>query len=180
MSSSRSCTPHLGSLTVILRGGDRRYRDELKKFLDNLFDGTGAPAKPRAGEIEMLEERLRAADAELAELTSEIRAILEREARWTRYVAEFAAHPARRPTTRRPPPAWGRRRCKPRATNCASWMAASPAVRLESAASDATRSLGDLAAQLGLDDAAIWRIWTQIAAARDGARETCSTSRTRC
>src|SRR5690242_15352463 len=31
--------PHLGSLTVILRGGDRRYRDELKQFLDNLFDG---------------------------------------------------------------------------------------------------------------------------------------------
>ena len=79
-------TPHLGGLTVILRGGDRRYRDELKKFLDNLFDGTGAPAKPRAGEIEMLEERLRAADAELAELTSEIREILEREAGWTRYV----------------------------------------------------------------------------------------------
>ena len=84
-------TPHLGGLTVILRGGDRRYRDELKKFLDNLFDGTGAPAKPRAGEIEMLEERLRAADAELAELTSEIREILEREGSWTRYVAEFAA-----------------------------------------------------------------------------------------
>ncbi len=83
--------PHLGGLTVILRGGDRRYRDELKKFLDNLFDGTGAPAKPRAGEIEMLEERLRAADAELAELTSEIREILEREGRWTQYVAEFAA-----------------------------------------------------------------------------------------
>jgi hypothetical protein len=83
--------PHLGGLTVILRGGDRRYRDELKKFLDNLFDGTGAPAKPRAGEIEMLEERLRAADAELAEMTSEITAILEREGRWTQYVAEFAA-----------------------------------------------------------------------------------------
>ena len=47
--------PHLGSLTVILRGGDKRYRDELKQFLDNLFDGTGAPHKPRAGEIEMLE-----------------------------------------------------------------------------------------------------------------------------
>ncbi len=82
--------PHLGSLTVILRGGDRRYRDELKKFLDNLFDGTGAPPKPRPGEIEMLEERLEAADIELADLDAEIRAVLEMEKQWARADAEFS------------------------------------------------------------------------------------------
>jgi hypothetical protein len=75
--------PHLGSLTIILRGGDRRYRDELKQFLDNLFDGTGAPQKPRPGEIEMLEERLRAADADLAEVEDDIATFLELETRWT-------------------------------------------------------------------------------------------------
>lgn len=75
--------PHLGSLTIILRGGDRRYRDELKQFLDNLFDGTGAPQKPRPGEIEMLEERLAAADEELAQVDAEIHAILEMETRWS-------------------------------------------------------------------------------------------------
>lgn len=75
--------PHLGSLTVILRGGDRRYRDELKQFLDNLFDGTGAPQKPRPGEIELLEERLRAADDELARVEEEIGAILTAESRWS-------------------------------------------------------------------------------------------------
>ena len=75
--------PHLGSLTVILRGGDRRYRDDLKKFLDNLFDGTGAPPRPRPGEIEMLEDRLRAADAELAALDVEIARLLAEEVRWT-------------------------------------------------------------------------------------------------
>ncbi|HEX9035759.1 MAG TPA: AAA domain-containing protein [Ktedonobacterales bacterium] len=75
--------PHLGALTIILRGGDRRYRDELKQFLDNLFDGTGAPPKPRPGEIEMLEERLRAADAELRRLDAEISWILASEAEWT-------------------------------------------------------------------------------------------------
>ncbi|MFI5272657.1 MAG: AAA domain-containing protein, partial [Ktedonobacterales bacterium] len=74
--------PHLGSLTVILRGGDRRYRDELKQFLDNLFDGTGAPQKPRPGEIEMLEERLALADEELARVGAEITAMLEHEAAW--------------------------------------------------------------------------------------------------
>ena len=74
--------PHLGSLTVILRGGDRRYRDELKQFLDNLFDGTGAPQKPRPGEIEMLEERLRAADDELVRVNADIAAILDLEDRW--------------------------------------------------------------------------------------------------
>ena len=67
--------PHLGSLTVILRGGDKRYRDELKQFLDNLFDGTGAPQKPRPGEIEMLEERLHAADEELARIEAGIDAL---------------------------------------------------------------------------------------------------------
>jgi hypothetical protein len=76
--------PHLGSLTVILRGGDRRYRDELKQFLDNLFDGTGAPQKPRPGEIEMLEERLQAADDQLARLDAEINAVLAAEMQWTR------------------------------------------------------------------------------------------------
>jgi hypothetical protein len=75
--------PHLGALTVILRGGDRRYRDELKQFLDNLFDGTGAPAKPRSGEIEMLEDRLRAADQELAEVGGEIAAVLNGEREWS-------------------------------------------------------------------------------------------------
>ncbi len=75
--------PHLGALTVILRGGDKRYRDELKQFLDNLFDGTGAPPKPRPGEIEMFEERLRAADAELKLLDEEIAYILVSETRWT-------------------------------------------------------------------------------------------------
>jgi len=83
--------PHLGGLTVILRGGDRRYRDELKKFLDNLFDGTGAPSKPRTGEIEMLEERLRAADDELASLTRQIAEMLEQETGWTHLVREFNA-----------------------------------------------------------------------------------------
>jgi hypothetical protein len=83
--------PHLGSLTIILRGGDRRYRDDLKKFLDNLFDGTGAPPKPRPGEIEMLEDRLRAADAELAGLDAEIARRLESELRWTQTHADFAA-----------------------------------------------------------------------------------------
>ncbi len=82
--------PHLGALTVILRGGDRRYRDELKQFLDNLFDGTGAPSKSRPGEIEMLEERLRAADAELASLDAEIAYILESETRWTDTSRMFA------------------------------------------------------------------------------------------
>src|SRR5579859_7447315 len=82
--------PHLGSLTVILRCGDRRYRDELKQFLDNLFDGTGAPAKPRPGEIEMLEERLRAADTELAELDVEIAAVLEAEQQWTQIFDRLA------------------------------------------------------------------------------------------
>jgi hypothetical protein len=75
--------PHLGGLTVILRGGDRRYRDELKQFLDNLFDGTGAPQKPRPGEIEMLEERLRAADEALAHVGTEIAATLAAEGRWS-------------------------------------------------------------------------------------------------
>lgn len=83
--------PHLGSLTVILRGGDRRYRDELKQFLDNLFDGTGAPQKPRPGEIEMLEERLRAADADLALVDAEIAAVLELESRWTHASHTLAA-----------------------------------------------------------------------------------------
>jgi hypothetical protein len=86
--------PHLGSLTIILRGGDRRYRDDLKKFLDNLFDGTGAPPKPRPGEIEMLEERLRAADAELAALEAEITRVLDAELRWTHRDAELASTPA--------------------------------------------------------------------------------------
>ncbi|HEX8998198.1 MAG TPA: AAA domain-containing protein [Ktedonobacterales bacterium] len=83
--------PHLGALTVILRGGDRRYRDELKQFLDNLFDGTGAPAKSRPGEIEMLEERLRAADEELAALDAEIAHILDAETRWTLAQRAFGA-----------------------------------------------------------------------------------------
>jgi AAA domain/REase_MTES_1575 len=82
--------PHLGSLTVILRGGDRRYRAELKQFLDNLFDGTGAPTKPRPGEIEMLEERLGAADAELADLNAEIAALLEAEREWSHIFARLA------------------------------------------------------------------------------------------
>jgi hypothetical protein len=82
--------PHLGSLTVILRGGDRRYRDELKKFLDNLFDGTGAPPRPRPGEIEMLEERLNAADAELVDLDAEIHTVLELETQWAHADAAFS------------------------------------------------------------------------------------------
>ena len=86
--------PHLGALTIILRGGDRRYRDELKQFLDNLFDGTGAPAKSRPGEIEMLEERLRAADAELADLDAAIAYMLESEKRWTETERAFAASAA--------------------------------------------------------------------------------------
>ncbi|HEX9058469.1 MAG TPA: AAA domain-containing protein, partial [Ktedonobacterales bacterium] len=75
--------PHLGGLTVILRGGDRRYRDEMKQFLDGLFDGTLAPTKPRPGEIEMLESRLQAVDDELAELDTEIAALLTAEQRWS-------------------------------------------------------------------------------------------------
>ena len=82
--------PHLGSLTVILRGGDRRYRDELKRFLDNLFDGTGAPPRPRPGEIEMLEQRLRAADEELAALDAEIARILDAERSWAALSASLA------------------------------------------------------------------------------------------
>ena len=75
--------PHLGNLTVILRGGDRKYREELRQFLDNLFDGTGAPQKPRPGEIEMLEERLRASDLELARVDGEIAASLRFEEKWS-------------------------------------------------------------------------------------------------
>ena len=81
--------PHLGSLTIILRGGDRHYRDELKQFLDNLFDGTGAPQKPRPGEIEMLEERLRDADTELALVNEDIATILMLEARWSQIVRQL-------------------------------------------------------------------------------------------
>ncbi|HEV2405746.1 MAG TPA: AAA domain-containing protein, partial [Ktedonobacterales bacterium] len=83
--------PHLGSLTVILRGGDRHYRDELKQFLDNLFDGTGAPQKPRPGEIEMLEERLRDADDELARVDEDIATILLLEARWSQVTRQLRA-----------------------------------------------------------------------------------------
>ncbi|HEX8733223.1 MAG TPA: AAA domain-containing protein, partial [Ktedonobacterales bacterium] len=79
---------------VILRGGDRRYRDDLKQFLDNLFDGTGAPAKSRPGEIDMLEERLRAADAELAALDIEIAHIFRAETRWTQARRAFDAAPS--------------------------------------------------------------------------------------
>ena len=75
--------PHLGALTVILRGGDKRYREELRQFLDNLFDGTGAPPRPRPGEIELLEERLRQADAELSDLDAAIAHILGAESAWT-------------------------------------------------------------------------------------------------
>ncbi len=82
--------PHLGSLTIILRGGDKRYRDELKQFLDNLFDGTGAPFKPRPGEIEMLEERLSAFDQELALIESGIMALLGAESRWIELAEAFA------------------------------------------------------------------------------------------
>ena len=85
--------PHLGALTVILRGGDKRYREELKQFLDNLFDGTGAPPKSRPGEIDMLEERLRAADTELAALDAEIAHILSTETRWTESRRAFGAAP---------------------------------------------------------------------------------------
>ncbi len=83
--------PHLGSLTVILRGGDKRYRDELKQFLDNLFDGTGAPQKPRPGEIELLEERLRAADEELAHIEAGIVALLGAEGQWVELAQTFEA-----------------------------------------------------------------------------------------
>ncbi|MGO8946799.1 MAG: AAA domain-containing protein [Ktedonobacterales bacterium] len=82
--------PHLGSLTVILRGGDKRYRDELKQFLDNLFDGTGAPSKPRPGEIEMLEERLSAVDLELAHIQSGIIELLGAESQWVELAGAFA------------------------------------------------------------------------------------------
>lgn len=82
--------PHLGSLTVILRGGDRRYRDELKQFLDNLFDGTGAPQRSRPGEIEMLEERLAQADDELARVEAEITRILDAETAWAKVYRTFA------------------------------------------------------------------------------------------
>ncbi len=75
--------PHLGSLTVILRGGDRKYREELRQFLDNLFDGTGAPQKPRPGEIEMLEERLHAMDLEMARVDDAIAASLRFEEKWS-------------------------------------------------------------------------------------------------
>jgi hypothetical protein len=82
--------PHLGGLTVILRGGDRRYREEMKAFLDSLFDGTAAPTKPRPGEIELLEERLRAADAELEELDAEIAALLATEQSWSQAFGRLA------------------------------------------------------------------------------------------
>ena len=148
-------TPHLGGLTVILRGGDRRYRDELKKFLDNLFDGTGAPAKPRAGEIEMLEERLRAADAELAELTSEIREILEREAALDALCGEFAAiqtPPYDEETAASLGPAALQARARRVAQ--AGWRQVR-ALRLAQRA-QARDQLGDRDdAQLGLDDAAL-------------------------
>jgi hypothetical protein len=88
--------PHLGSLTIILRGGDRRYRDELKQFLDNLFDGTGAPQKSRPGEIEMLEERLRAVDADLAQVDDDIATLLDQESRWAD--GAFALYSMRAPS----------------------------------------------------------------------------------
>jgi hypothetical protein len=76
-------TPHLGGQTVILRGGDRKARDEMKTFLDSLFDGTAAPIKPRPGEIELLEDRLAAADAEIAAIEDEIATVLGTEQAWS-------------------------------------------------------------------------------------------------
>jgi hypothetical protein len=83
-------TPHLGGLTVILRGGDRRYRDEMKAFLDSLFDGTAAPIKPRPGEIGLLEQRLADADADIAAVEAEIAAVLETEQGWSHGYVKLA------------------------------------------------------------------------------------------
>src|SRR5262249_13120281 len=86
--------PHLGSLTVILRGGDKRYRDELKQFLDNLFDGTAARHKPRPRGIGMPAARLTDADRELARIEAGIVALLEAEDQWVGLVRAFQSVPA--------------------------------------------------------------------------------------
>jgi AAA domain len=83
-------TPYLGGLTIILRGGDRRYRDEMKSFLDGLFDGTLAPQKPRPGEIEMLEGQLADADVALAQLEEDIIHLLAAERSWSQTHAKLA------------------------------------------------------------------------------------------
>ena len=177
MSSSRSCKPHLGSLTVILRGGDRRYRDELKKFLDNLFDGTGAPHKPRPGEIEMLEERLRAADAELARLDAEIaRSAGASRARWTQHVAD-ARGASRTPAYDEAAAArWGQRRSERAHDGTASaiesasarWSAGWPGASATRLPATSPRGLAWPRRDLPHLEA--------VAAARDGTRRAGATS----
>ncbi len=78
--------PHLGSQTFILRGGDRSHREEMRGWLSGLLTNTGPQGMPQAarpGEIAMLEDRLRGADAELARLGHEISAVLDLETGWT-------------------------------------------------------------------------------------------------
>jgi len=78
--------PHLGSQTFVLRGGDRNHRDEMRNWLSGLLTNTGPqgmPQQARPGEIAMLEDRLRTADAQLEHLNREIAAVLTLERDWT-------------------------------------------------------------------------------------------------
>jgi hypothetical protein len=78
--------PHLGSQTFILRGGDRNHREEMRGWLSGLLTNTGPQGMPQAarpGEIAMLEDRLRAADAELDRLDRAIAGVLNLELEWT-------------------------------------------------------------------------------------------------
>ncbi len=78
--------PHLGSQTFILRGGDRNHREEMRGWLSGLLTNTGPQGMPQAarpGEIAMLEDRLRAADAEMERLGRAITGVLGNELVWT-------------------------------------------------------------------------------------------------
>jgi AAA domain/REase_MTES_1575 len=89
--------PHLGSQTFVLRGGDRSHREEMRAWLNGLLTNTGpqgAPQAARPGEISMLEDRLRDADAELERLSREIQAVLGLEQDWTSANAQLAQHAA--------------------------------------------------------------------------------------
>lgn len=86
--------PHLGTQTFILRGGDRSHREEMRGWLNGLLTNTGPQGMPqsaRPGEIAMLEDRLRDADAELDRVSREIIAVLNLEQDWTGNHARFDA-----------------------------------------------------------------------------------------
>lgn len=86
--------PHLGSQTFILRGGDRSHREEMRSWLSGLLTNTGPQGMPQAarpGEITMLEDRLRDADAEQDRLGREIAGVLDLEMQWTTARARYDA-----------------------------------------------------------------------------------------